>query len=202
MSKITNALILLELLDSGKKYSLKQLSEELGVSERMIRYYKEQLELAGIIIESYKGPNGGYFINKKNQFKISYFNKYDIELLENILVMLKDTKINKKLENDYTSLLERLKAIYEVNKKVSEYNEVDVTILNSDEKIQIINDAIKSNSNIEIMYQNIDGNYSKREISPITFFKYGNIIYVTAFCHLRGDIRHFEINRIIECNNK
>lgn len=197
MSKITNALILLELLDSGKKYSLKELSTELGVSERMVRYYKEQLELAGIMIESYKGPNGGYFINKKNQFKISYFNKYDLKLLENVLNTV-DDKLDNKLINDYKSLLSRLRAIYEVNKKVSEYDEVDVTVYNSDEKIRLINDALKLQQKITILYQNVDGTYTKRDISPITFFKFEDVLYVTAFCHLRGDIRHFEINRIIE----
>ena len=94
MSKITNTFIMLELLESGKKYSLKELSKELGVTERMVRYYKEQLELAGIIIESYKGPDGGYFINKHNRFKISFFNKYDIELLESILPIIEE-KNNK-----------------------------------------------------------------------------------------------------------
>ena len=158
MSKITNALILLELLDSGKKYSLKELSEELGVSERMVRYYKEQLELAGIMIESYKGPNGGYFINKKNQFKISYFNKYDLELLENLI----NNGTDDKLENDYNNLINRLKAIYEVNKKVSEYDEVDVTVYNSDEKIRLINDAIKTNVKITILYRLIPSIFSAK----------------------------------------
>lgn len=198
MSKITNSFIMLELLESGKKYSLKELSNELGVSERMVRYYKEQLELAGIIIESYKGPGGGYFINKKNQFKISYFNKYDVTLLDSILPIIKKEH-NNELEKDYINLLERLKSIYEVNRQISEYSEIDVTLYNPDEKMRLLNDAIKNNYPLKITYQNIDGKYTKREISPITFFEFGNVIYVTAYCYLRGAIRHFEINKIVEC---
>ena len=51
MSKITNALLMMKLLSNGKVYSVKELSEELGVTERMVRNYKEQLEMSGYIIE-------------------------------------------------------------------------------------------------------------------------------------------------------
>ena len=41
MSKISNVLTMLQLLQSGRKYSINELSTELEVSERMIRLYKE-----------------------------------------------------------------------------------------------------------------------------------------------------------------
>ena len=44
MSKVSNVLTMLELLQSGKKYSINELSSILEVSERMIRVYKEDLE--------------------------------------------------------------------------------------------------------------------------------------------------------------
>ena len=72
MSKLSNAILLLRLLQNGKKYSIKELSDELEVSPRMIREYKNELELAGIFIESIRGPYGGYYLNQ------------DIKLPENI----------------------------------------------------------------------------------------------------------------------
>ena len=72
MSKLSNAILLLRLLQNGKKYSIKELSTELEVSPRMIREYKNELELAGIFIESIRGPYGGYYLNQ------------DIKLPENI----------------------------------------------------------------------------------------------------------------------
>ena len=78
---------------------------------------------------------------------------------------------------------------------------MDVTIYNSNEKIQLINNAIKTNKKISIIYQNVDSTFTKREISPITFFKFENVLYVTAFCYLRGSIRHFVVDRIIEAKN-
>lgn len=37
MSKLSNVLLMLEYLQNGKKYSIKELSEKLEVTPRMIR---------------------------------------------------------------------------------------------------------------------------------------------------------------------
>jgi predicted DNA-binding transcriptional regulator YafY len=64
MSKISNVLTMLEYLSSGRKYSIAELSEKLEVSPRMIRVYKDELEKAGIYIDTIKGPYGGYVLNQ------------------------------------------------------------------------------------------------------------------------------------------
>lgn len=50
MSKISNVLTMLQLLQSGRKYSINELASILEVSERMIRVYKEDLEKAVYIL--------------------------------------------------------------------------------------------------------------------------------------------------------
>lgn len=64
MSKLSNVLMMLQLLQNKKKYSIKELSEKLEVSPRMIRQYKEELEYAGIYIDTVYGPYGGYILNQ------------------------------------------------------------------------------------------------------------------------------------------
>ena len=64
MSKISNCLLMLEYLENGRKYNIKELAEKLEVSERMVRSYKEELEKAGIFIDSIMGPYGGYVLNQ------------------------------------------------------------------------------------------------------------------------------------------
>ena len=87
MGKISNAIQMLNYLNTGNKYTVKELSEKIGITERMVRYYKVELEQAGIPIETFMGPNGGYYIlNIKNQY--NHFNKYDLQLLENINMIL------------------------------------------------------------------------------------------------------------------
>ena len=43
MSKLSNVLLMLQYLENGKKYSVKELARKLEVSERMVRIYKEEL---------------------------------------------------------------------------------------------------------------------------------------------------------------
>ena len=115
MSKITNCFLMLELLNSGRVYSVNELSKELGVTERMVRYYKEQLELSGYPIESFKGPGGGYFINKNSSININFFNKYDLEVLDRVKEELTNM-CNADLEKKYNLLNRKLHSIYNINK--------------------------------------------------------------------------------------
>ncbi len=200
MSKITNALLMMKLLSNGRVYSVKELSEELGVTERMVRNYKEQLEMSGYIIESFKGPGGGYFINKNNFMNINFFNKYDLEVLDRIEneVIINDNELNK----DFTELNKKLHSIYNSNKVLSEYKDVNVLISKNDEKIEIINNCINNKNNLLIDYLGSSGKITKREIIPINVFEFENNIYVTAFCKLRGAMRIFTLSKITNVMKK
>ena len=195
MSKITNTILMIKLLSNGRVYSVKELSEELGVTERMVRYYKEQLEMAGYIIESFKGPGGGYYINKNDMININYFNKYDLEVLDKVQSEISASD-NDKLIKDFIELNKKLHSIYNTNKVLSEYDN-NLSFKENDEKIKIIDDSIKNMKSIYISYLGTSGNVTNREILPISIFKFENNIYVTAFCKLRGAIRHFDLNKIM-----
>ena len=195
MSKITNTILMIKLLSNGRVYSVKELSEELGVTERMVRYYKEQLEMAGYIIESFKGPGGGYYINKNDMININYFNKYDLEVLDKVQSEI-STSDNDKLIKDFIELNKKLHSIYNTNKVLSEYDN-NLSFKENDEKIKIIDDSLKNMKSIYISYLGTSGNVTNREILPISIFKFENNIYVTAFCKLRGAIRHFDLNKIM-----
>ncbi len=198
MSKITNALLMLKLLSNGRVYQVKELSEQLGVTERMVRNYKEQLEDVGYIIESFKGPGGGYYLDKSSMISIDYFNKYDLEILDRIekeITILND----KELINDFIELNKKIHSTYEVNKVLSEYDN-DIFIKENDEKIKMIDNSIKNKMSVYISYLGISGGITNREIIPISLFKFESNIYVTAFCKLRGSIRHFNLTNILSIN--
>ena len=80
MGKLSNMMFMIDLLNTGNIYSIRELSEKLGVTERMVRYYKDEIAKNGIYIESFKGPNGGYFMIDKLK-NYTNINKYDIQLL-------------------------------------------------------------------------------------------------------------------------
>lgn len=192
MGKFSNMLFMIDLLNTGNKYSIKELSQKLGVTERMIRYYKEELENNGIFIESFKGPNGGYFMLDRVKNYIS-FNKYDVQLLENISEVLE--KSNFPFMKSYKDLLEKVKNMYSIAEEKSKFI-VDIKSLDNNEIFNIVKSSIKKQEAINIEYRNIDGTISKRTIHQLQLFNYKDINYVTAYCELRKDIRHFEIERI------
>lgn len=193
MGKIANMLYMIDLLNTGNIYTLKELSEKIGVTERMIRYYKDEICNNGIAIESFKGPNGGYFMidEIKNYTSI---NKYDIQLLDNAKHFLSEN--NFKYVDKYEEFLDKTKKMYSIYEEKSKYiANVDTT--SSDVIEKIIKSAISKNEKVDIVYNDVDGSQHRRIIHPLYLFKYKENYYVTAFCELRNDIRHFEIKRIV-----
>ena len=97
MSKVSNVITMLELFQYGKKYSINELSNELEVSERMIRVYKEDLEKAGIYVDTIMGPYGGYVLNQQIRMPIRKFKLKDAKLLDKYILKEKDKKIKEEL---------------------------------------------------------------------------------------------------------
>lgn len=192
MGKLSNMLYMIDLLNSGNIYTINELSKKVGVTERMIRYYKDEICKNGIVIESFKGPNGGYFMIDKVKNYIS-INKYDIQLLDSISDLLKKEEF--KYIDKFNELINKVKKTYSIYDEKSKY--IFNTDFNSfDDLEKVLYETMQKNDKIEIIYNDIDGKQSKRIIHPIHFFVYNNEKYVTAFCELRNDIRHFEIKRI------
>lgn len=108
MSKVSNVLTMLELLQSGKKYSINELSSILEVSERMIRVYKEDLEKAGIYIDTIMGPYGGYVLNQSVRMPVRKFKMKDAELLDKYIKNEKDKDTKDKL----ILLQDKIKGVY------------------------------------------------------------------------------------------
>lgn len=197
MSKISNALTMLELLNNGKKYTIRELSERLEVNDRTIRSYKDELEMAGIFIDTIRGPYGGYILNQKLLLPNRGFSKYDLQILKSIYKLV-NNKLDTRLQKDYQSLIDKVQGVYSGSKKKSSN---DILLNESDkEKYNSVCKAIKDKKKMLITFLNVDGSLEDRIIHPCDTFLYDNTWYVSAFCELRGEIRNFRLERII--NNK
>ncbi|NCB48074.1 MAG: HTH domain-containing protein [Clostridia bacterium] len=85
MSKVSNCIKFLKVLGNGRKMNIAEISKVLEVSPRMIRQYKQDLELAGYNIETISGRYGGYVINSQKTKNFDKFlDIYDLQLLESI----------------------------------------------------------------------------------------------------------------------
>jgi predicted DNA-binding transcriptional regulator YafY len=195
MGKLSNTLTMLELLSSGKKYTIKELSERLEVSPRMIRVYKEELEKAGIYVDSIRGLNGGYILDNKQLIPQRNFSKYDIQLLENVYQLIENNN-QFKLNKEYLNLIDKIGGIYHSTRKKGDIN----VYFDADEKkkYNTLGKAIKEKRKVLINFLSADGTARDRIIHPCDMFYYDNSWYISAFCELRNEIRHFRLERILK----
>ena len=190
MSKISNVITMLQLLNSGRKYSIKELSERLEVSERMIRVYKDELEKAGIYVDTIMGPYGGYVLRQSVKMPIRKFKVKDYEILDKYISLEKD-----ELEKEKLMLLkDKIYGIYVSSKS-------DDNIIAKDDnqnKYNILTRAIKEKRKVKINYYSYNKGENERIICPAEMFLFSEGWYVAAFCLKKNDIRHFELKRIID----
>lgn len=192
MGKITNIMLMLDYLNTGKKYTTKELATKIGISERMVRYYKQELESAGIYIDTFMGPNGGYFmLNSSNNY--NHINKYDLELMKKVEETLEIN--NFEYIDKFTTLLLKLEHAYKIEEEKSKFSE----IIDQEEQsitLKTLKKYINEKARIKIIYEDISGSRKERIIHPLQIFKFDKKIFITAYCELRNDIRHFELLRI------
>ena len=190
MSKISNAITMMELLQSGRKYSIKELAETLEVSERMIRVYKEELEKAGIYIDTIMGPYGGYVLNQTVRIPVRKFKMTDSKLLDKYIEKESDPQTKEKL----IMLQDKIKGVYIGSIQESEeLNLKDETL----KKYNMLTRAIKERRKVKILYYSYGKGENERVIDPAEMFLFQDGWYVAAFCERKKDIRHFELKRII-----
>ncbi len=96
MSKISNVLTMIEYLSSGKKYSIAELSKKLEVSPRMVRVYKDEIEKAGIYIDTVKGPYGGYVLNQNINVPKRFITPNEIDVKNKDFFNLMNRAIKEK----------------------------------------------------------------------------------------------------------
>ncbi len=184
MSKISNVLLLLQYLENGRKYSIKELSDKLEVSERMIRLYKGELEKAGIYIDTIMGPYGGYVLNQNIRIPSRKFSIYDYKFLSKLEVKEED---KERLE----IIADKVRGVYFDSK--NENLELEENIKKS---YNILNRAIKEHRKVKINYYSYTRGNQERIIRPYDMFLYNTGWGCAAFCELRNDLRHFELKRI------
>ena len=191
MSKISNVITMLELLQSGRKYSISELSNNLEVSERMIRVYKDELEKAGIYVDTIMGPYGGYVLNQTVRMPIRKFKMEDAKLLDRYITNEDNPNIREKL----ILLQDKIKGVYIGSKQEEkELNLKDETL----KKYNVLTRAIKEKRKVKILYYSYGKGENERIIDPAEMFLFQDGWYCAAFCEKRQDIRHFELKRIIK----
>ena len=186
---------MLKILKDEKIHNMKDIAEKIEISPRMVKQYKNELEQAGIYIESKRGINGGYSLNKE-------LNNIDIGLTYQELIKLKEIEQYFNENQDFKKIIGKIIESYEKN-----INEADLEKINRIQELGKINlkdtylslrKAINRKNKVKIKYYSNDSGLNDRVIHPAEMFYYLEEWYVAAFCEKRNAIRLFKLNDIQE----
>lgn len=186
---------MIKILKDEKIHNMKDIAEKIEISPRMVKQYKNELEQAGIYIESKRGINGGYSLNKE-------LNNIDIGLTYQELIKLKEIEQYFNENQDFKKIIGKIIESYEKN-----INEADLKKINRIQELGKINlkdtylslrKAINRKNKVKIKYYSNDSGLNDRVIHPAEMFYYLEEWYVVAFCEKRNDIRLFKLNDIQE----
>lgn len=190
MAKLSNLIMMINLLKNGRKYSIKELSEKLEVSERTIREYKLFLEEAGIYIETLRGPYGGYVLKRDVNLPKIDFNQNDIELLKIVIQNIKDVNLIEKVHN----------LSNKINNCIIEENNKNVKLIADENELKVYNTiskALKHNYKLKIKYYNIQHGNSIRTIYPLALYLFQNEWWCSSYWEEKDDMRQFHLKRIL-----
>ena len=186
---------MIKILKDEKIHNMKDIAEKIEISPRMVKQYKNELEQAGIYIESKRGINGGYSLNKE-------LNNIDIGLTYQELIKLKEIEQYFNENQDFKKIIGKIIESYEKN-----INEADLKKINRIQELGKINlkdiylslrKAINRKNKVKIKYYSNNSGLNDRVIHPAEMFYYLEEWYVAAFCEKRNAIRLFKLNDIQE----
>lgn len=186
MSKVANMLNMVKILEDGKIHTIQDLANELEVSTRMIRIYKQELEQAGIYIQGKQGINGGYILDNMKS-------TIDIGLTGEEIYQLKNMKKNELDE----AIINKIIKAYITNEHRKDNTKSKQLMPEFTEIYKDFRLAINNRNKIFIEFKSVNSGKTKRIIHPAELFTYLNNWYVAAFCELRNEIRLFKLNDII-----
>lgn len=185
MSKVANMLNMVKILEDGKIHTIQDLADELEVSTRMIRIYKQELEQAGIYIQGKQGINGGYILDNMK-------NTIDIGLTGEEIYQLKNMKKNELDE----AIIDKIIKAYITNEHRKDSTKSEQLMPEFTEIYKDFRKAINGKNKVKIKYFSVNSGKTERIIHPAELFDYINDWYVAAFCELRNEIRLFRLANI------
>lgn len=195
MTQLGNSLLMLKLLENGRKRTINELANIIEVSPRMIRSYRDNLEQAGIYIETIRGKYGGFILRDNMKTILPPFTFYDLQTLEKLLSNknLLEQVLTKKEQIYFNDVIEKIRMSVIYHEKNTK--QIDTTNLQNE-----ISKLISHNQSCILSY-NKNGITKSVQITPQCIYCYENVYYLTAMNEEQKVIRTYSFNEIIKINS-
>lgn len=205
MSKLSQCLKIIALLQTRQMLSTKEIAEILDITPRNVKAYIEYLKKAGIPIYGMPGRAGGYYLGNEYYFEIPKLDEGEYSAL-----MLAEKLLNFKsgfpLANELQTAVAKIRCalgdtvnnVFPIptDELMLSLGKVDLKD-NLDKVLTTIYMAIKQRKRIRVLYYTASRDERKRrEIDPYAVIYREGSWYLIGYCHLRKKIRTFKLVRI------
>lgn len=200
MSKSKRLLDLMMTVNRKRKFTVKELAQEFGVSSRTILRDLQELGELGVPLYSEVGPHGGYqVLNERILPPIAFTEEeaaaifFASHALRHYSSLPFETEAESALNKFYLYMpgdtrdrIDQMKNRFDLVSPVRQLESPHLAIL--------LDGAIRQTV-IAIEYES-GGGSSSRHIQPIGIYARNGLWYCPAYCFVREDIRLFRCDRI------
>ncbi|MBW7453919.1 helix-turn-helix transcriptional regulator [Paenibacillus sepulcri] len=204
MSKSKRLMELMMTVNRKRKFTVKELAQEFGVSARTILRDLQELSELGVPLYSEVGPHGGYQVLKERILPPIAFTEEEAvaiffasHALRHYLYTPFETESSSALNKFY------LYMSGDVRDRIDQMkNRIDFVTptrhLESPHLLILLDGAIRQKV-LRIEYDSREGE-SCRQIQPVGVYASNGLWYCPAYCFLRCDFRLFRCDRIHSAN--
>ena len=201
----TRVLAVLALLQAHGRMSGAELAERLEVNVRTLRRYIIMLQDLGIPIEAERGRNGAYILSAG--FKLPPMMFTNEEALALTVGLISARHINlAETDRAVESALAKLERVMPLDLKhrvhtLTETVTLDLNVLPMESPGKVLltmSSAAQLQRRVHMRYRSRTDDETERDFDPYGLaFRHG-CWYVVGFCGLRGDLRSFRLDRVVQ----
>lgn len=202
--RISRLIAILTQLQSKRILTAREIAEKHKVSIRTIYRDIRTLENSGIPIVTEEGK--GYSLMEGFNLPPVMFTEKEANALitaEQLILKNKDTSFTE----EYQNAIAKIKSILRLSQKEKiAFLSERIHFRNNSEKqktsnyLMVIQSAISDFKLIEIEYQSLQGENTKRTIEPFALYSTQDNWLLIAICRLRNDFRVFRLDHIRKLN--
>lgn len=200
MNRIDRLLGILTLLQSKKFVPAEKIAGKYNISIRTVYRDIKSLGELGIPV-SFEAPRGYFIVQGYFLPPVSFTTEEANALL--LIEVLVNGFTDKSTRRHYAAALDKIKAVLRGHQKDSleklnekiRFQKPECFNINY-EYLPILQHAVANNTILEIAYENVNKETSKRTVEPIGLIFYAFNWHVIGWCHQRGDYRDFRVSRI------
>ncbi|MED4751965.1 YafY family protein [Brevibacillus choshinensis] len=200
MPKSKRLMELMMTVNRKRKFTVKELAQEFGVSQRTILRDLQELSELGVPLYSEVGPHGGYQVLKERILPPIAFSEeeavaifFAIHALRHYSSLPFETEASSALRKFYQYMPNDIRDRIDQMKNRVDF--VTPTRQVSSPHLAILLEAAIQQKVLLIDYESRD-KPSKREIQPIGIYTRNGLWYCPAYCYQSDEIRVFRCDRI------